>query len=516
MDRLGFFFTHFWNPSTLPDLNGNTECDCCQRYPRAKCSRQQIRSTQVRRKFYICDSGFYNLGGPLKVPDKGHHEMFITNLESIDAFSRVYCRLPLSEIMVREFMGEVNSSVSARLTSRPPQSFHMGLLLEEMRILEKDSSRATVQTGPNVAALAADWADQYNYSHVDHGNDGVWVDDLNLKDMEEQWDRAHAIVFYLNLIPFCCKMQLYWIKFGTKNQRNLVNVVVNPWEAALLARQNGDFPTAVLLLEEAARQSPEKAQIWLTLGLTLAQNEQDPKAIQAFKKCLTLKDCAVELQLEAYMALAVSLTNEAYQVQAVEALREWLERNPKYSHLAPPLPADTHLKVTSLLSGVEEAFLAAARLSPVQDIDADVQTGLGVLLHLAGDYEKAADCFRAALSTRPQDAQLWNRLGATLANGGLSEEAVEAYRQALELCPGFIRSRYNVAVACINLGAHEQACEHLVAALSSQQRAQEALPSISPSRSGYGSGMSDNLWSSLRTALAMSGRHDLLPDTEKR
>lgn len=52
------------------------------------------------------------------------------------------------------------------------------------------------------------------------------------------------------------------------------------------------------------------------LGLSLAENEQDPGAITAYKRCLALESS----NLVAIMGLAVSYTNESYQFQACQAL----------------------------------------------------------------------------------------------------------------------------------------------------------------------------------------------------
>ncbi|XP_070562002.1 peroxisomal targeting signal 1 receptor-like isoform X2 [Ptychodera flava] len=292
----------------------------------------------------------------------------------------------------------------------------------------------------------------------------------------------------------------------------------NPFEEGLKRLEEGDLVNAVLLFESAVQADPTHAKAWQYLGTSQAENEQEMASIAALKKCLELEP----VNLTALMALAVSYTNESMQQQACETLRRWLQSNPKYQNIKTNSQTPTDINpssfVTSYYTRLQvvksesfneacQMFIAAARQSP-DVVDPDVQCGLGVLFNLSGEYDKAVDCFNAALSVRPKDSLLWNKLGATLANGNRSEEAVNAYHHALDQRPGFIRARYNLGISCINLGTHREAVEHFLLALNMQHAAKGPY--------GEKSVTSDNIWSTMRMAISLLGRNDLYDAADRR
>ncbi|KAJ3267714.1 Peroxisomal membrane signal receptor PTS1, partial [Borealophlyctis nickersoniae] len=249
-------------------------------------------------------------------------------------------------------------------------------------------------------------------------------------------------------------------------------------EGRMLMNQGGSLSAAALAFEAAVQRDPENTDAWAYLGIVQAENEKEGPAIAALQRS-TQED---PKNLMALMALAVSYTNEGQDLQAYATLERWLStRYPTIAPTEPQTPASL-LTAEALHARVTSLFLEAARAGPSMagpnpqtitnpagtpndDVDADVQVGLGVLFYNSSEFAKAVDCFTAALAVRPSDYLLWNRLGATLANSGRSEEAIDAYYKALEIKPTFVRGRYNLGVSCINIGCYREAAEHLLGAL---------------------------------------------------
>ncbi|KAK4704746.1 peroxin-5, partial [Phenoliferia sp. Uapishka_3] len=298
------------------------------------------------------------------------------------------------------------------------------------------------------------------------------------------------------------------------------NPYVNSTRTHSLHQQRSTYDS-ILEHEAVVQRNPRDAQGWIALGIKQQENEREELAIKALNRALELDPDSAE----AYLALAVSYTNENERSLAYESIDKWvntlaISRYPRlvenYRDLFGKLPPASggqhprHTYLTGLL--IQLAQVRSERDGA--DVDADVQIGLGVLFNTSEEYDKASDCFESALSVRPDDPLLYNRLGATLANSGKTDEAIKYYHEALEIQPAYVRARFNLAVANMNLGQYESAVEHLMTSLSLQEADHELQDGDGNNQA---SGVtSQTLWDSLNVALLMMHRSDLANLTSSR
>ncbi|ORY89823.1 hypothetical protein BCR35DRAFT_287869 [Leucosporidium creatinivorum] len=276
---------------------------------------------------------------------------------------------------------------------------------------------------------------------------------------------------------------------------------------------------SILQKEAAVQQNPNDSAAWLALGIKQQENEREDLAIKALRRAIELDSKLGE----AYLALAVSYTNENERALSYEAIDRWVdtlgvERYTRevdnYRDLFGKLPEQGSKERHDYLTGLLIRLAQGRAEVDGADVDAEVQIGLGVLFNTSEEYEKAGDCFESALSVRPDDPLLFNRLGATFANSGKTELAIQYYLEALDIQPGYVRARFNLAVANMNLGQYEEAIQHLTTSLSIQEtEAQLEAGNVDNASRGV---TSQTLWDSLNICLLQMHRSDLATYTSSR
>ncbi|KUI67423.1 Peroxisomal targeting signal receptor [Cytospora mali] len=410
------------------------------------------------------------------------------------------------------------------LQTRFEEQFKLHDEQDEAQALEAELNRmdeGMVESETGFGDLESIWKGMQN---GEAANRSMVDDDLNIKwgDGIDSWNPGRG----MSIDPL---IEDYLFEDG-----NLFKDQANPFEEGVrIMDEGGNLSLAALAFEAAVQKDSKHTEAWARLGAAQSQNEKEDAALRAHQRVLQLDPN----NLDALMGLAVSYTNEGYDSTAYRTLERWL--SVKYPQVISPDKlsdpaemgftdrADLHAKVTNL-------FIEAAQYAPDgEHMDPDVQVGLGVLFYGSEDFDKAVDCFHAALASselgianqRNQLHLLWNRLGATLANSGKSEEAIAAYEKALALRPNFVRARYNLGVSCMNIGCYEQAAGHLLAALdmhktvekAGRERARELLSST-----GDGGDVSEEhldrmttqnrsttLYDTLRRVFTLMSRRDL-------
>ena len=102
-----------------------------------------------------------------------------------------------------------------------------------------------------------------------------------------------------------------------------------------------------------------------------------------------------------------------------------------------------------------------------------------------------------------------------MANAREPEKAVNAYFNALEINPLYVRARYNLSIALINMKEYREAAEHLLAALALQIGETNTITNdgindkVNSFRGVTEGVMSSNIWDTLKMCCGFLERPDL-------
>jgi peroxin-5 len=123
------------------------------------------------------------------------------------------------------------------------------------------------------------------------------------------------------------------------------------------------------------------ASAWFDLGVKQQANEREKQALQALSR-------AVELDpsyLPAWLALAISHTNDGNRAATHDAIQNWVNKNERYRDAVGQYrashPRNPDAPLSEQFTNLIECLITMARSDTTGTVDADIQIALAVLLN---------------------------------------------------------------------------------------------------------------------------------------
>lgn len=222
-------------------------------------------------------------------------------------------------------------------------------------------------------------------------------------------------------------------------------------QRATNAFQTGDYEDAERLCLEVVQQTPLYANIYNMLGFIYSQRNSPEKAIELFRRALSINPNYTEAQLNLAITLAdIGAYGPALREFGLAKAREEGGASPPMSSVIRSKLANAHADLGKIyfdLGMIPEAvgeYQKALGLGPSY---ADVHNRLAVCYREQGDHEQALEAFTRALEINPRYVEAYVNLGILLRRMGREEQAVTAWEKALALDPRNHLAQVNLRMA---------------------------------------------------------------------
>jgi tetratricopeptide (TPR) repeat protein len=210
-------------------------------------------------------------------------------------------------------------------------------------------------------------------------------------------------------------------------------------QRATSAFQAGDYDDAERLCLEVVERTPLYANIYNMLGFIYSQRNSPERAIELFRRALSINPNYTEAQLN----LAITLADiGAYG----PALREFG------------------------LARAREGDPPAALNSVVRSKLANAHADLGKIYFDLGMLGEAVAEYQKALTLGPTYADVHNRLAVCYREQGEHEKALQAFARALEINPRYVEAYVNLGILLYRMGQEDRAIAAWEKALALEPR----------------------------------------------
>jgi len=210
------------------------------------------------------------------------------------------------------------------------------------------------------------------------------------------------------------------------------------------------FEKAENALEDSRALHMKNMLVHLNLGAVYSVQRKFNEAIAAFEVCTELNP----REARAYLGLARIYTVISDTEQANRFFR-------RVAELAPGTKmaeyAQRAIKVDSVVvpdesktrqSGSSDSPSLRATAQPVENRDDQFSMGMGH--YIAGQYNQAAQQYKAFLQTHPSDDYAWYLLGETLLRLGKPEEAADCFKRSIRL-----NDKRGLYFKCLGVALHQ-------------------------------------------------------------
>jgi arylsulfatase A-like enzyme/cytochrome c-type biogenesis protein CcmH/NrfG len=221
--------------------------------------------------------------------------------------------------------------------------------------------------------------------------------------------------------------------------------------AAITAMRQGELEKGEIILKELKREDPDNPRVYQSLGKIYQQKEDWAKAIDAFRKAVSLNPRDVV----SYFELSQSYSNRGMMEEAARAALATLEFRP--DHLLSLRFLAYYYKSTK---NITESILYLERALQVAPSNTNVRLDYGDALVLAEEYERAIGIYQHLLAEMPENPQIYNKLGSVYFYVDDYLNAIEYFEKEVSL-KGNPNSYFLLGAAYGKLGKYSKAVDNL-------------------------------------------------------